>query len=392
MRSRPDRTIRAVLSMVALSAVVCSCSAVQERAQVAVGAPRLASCPGELVDYHRRNGGLALLVIERGRELCADFAEAASAGTVLPLFSGTKSFHGALLAAAVNDGLLTADEPAADTLEEWRRDPIRSQITIGHLLSLSSGLAEAGPRAAPSFAASVAVEGAAFPGTAFAYGPISFQIFGELLRRKLRAHNIGLSPTEYLERRVLAPLGITRVSWGGPVAGSDPNLAAGASMSARDWARFGTLAINPDLAGRLGLDASTFAAQFTPRGAYAGYGWGWWLANPAAAGTAVDTVAQSIDLPMGAAAGYLPRDLVAAAGAGGQRLYVSRSLQLVVVRLAAPPDLSSALRSPARSQAVVGAQFSDTEFLRRLLPAKPAAVDRDPRCESHNRERRSGQG
>jgi CubicO group peptidase (beta-lactamase class C family) len=57
-----------------------------------------------------------------------------------PLASGSKSFVGVLAMMAVEDGLLSLDEKAADTLTEWKDDPRKSRITVRQLLNLSSGL------------------------------------------------------------------------------------------------------------------------------------------------------------------------------------------------------------------------------------------------------------
>jgi hypothetical protein len=62
----------------------------------------------------------------------------------------------------------------------------------------------------------------------------------------------------------------------------------------------------------------------------------------------------------------IPRDLAFAAGAGKQRLYVSRAKHLVVVRQAT--GLLEALANGERGG------FSDREFLRRLLSGKAQSL------------------
>ena len=69
----------------------------------------------------------------------------------------------------------------------------------------------------------------------------------------------------------------------------------------------------------------------------------------------------------------LPADLVVAAGAGNQRLYVIPSRGLTIVRLASF-DMKS-LVSPRALSAMAGpsdaaSRWSDTDFLLTLLPAK----------------------
>lgn len=339
--------------------------------------PSPGACDGPYA-YSAQHNGVAVLIAEHGSLVCERYADGITRDTPRALFSGTKGFVGMMAAAAVADGLLTLDERAADTLSEWRGDPLRSTITIRDLLSLSSGLETSGPQAAPGFADAVRTPAAAAPGTKFAYGPIVFQVFGAILQRKLAGRGLDPAPTAYLERRVLAPIGARVTAWGGPVAGPDPNLAAGASMSAADWAKFGDLVRLPALAAKVGLDPASYEAQFHPAGAYRGYGLTWWLATPldASAREGLDPVARTIDLPQGARAGLVPADLVVAAGAGGQRLYVSRSRQLVVVRFAEVTGLAALAgrAQPGRARgsgAVSSGQYSDTEFVRRVLAVLP---------------------
>lgn len=322
--------------------------------------------------YSAQYNGDAVLVMHDGRIVCERYAGGGSRDTPRPLYSGTKGLVGLMAAAAVADGLLTLDERAAGTLTEWQSDPRRAAITIRDLLSLSSGLETTGPRAAPGFLDAIGTPASSEPGRTFAYGPIVFQVFGAIMQRKLAGRGLDPAPTVYLERRVLAPIGARVTAWAGPVAGPDPNLAAGASMSAADWAKVGELVRLPSFADRIRLDAAAYEAQFKPAAAYRGYGLTWWLATPldTSARDGLDQVARTIDLPQGAHAGVVPADLVVAAGAGGQRLYVSRSERLVAVRFAQVAGLA-ALASQAASArgraAVSQGQYSDTAFVREVL-------------------------
>jgi CubicO group peptidase (beta-lactamase class C family) len=152
-------------------------------------------------------------------------------------------------------------------------------------------------------------------------------------------------------------------------------------MSADDWAKVGDLMLRPSEARRINLDPNVYEAQGRPQGAYPGYGLTWWLATPLQASVreGLDPVARSIDLPQGALAKDVPVDLIVAAGAGGQRLYVSRSLGLVVVRFADDPNLAARFQATqtgsqsgtAAAAAVRSEAFSDTELVKRLIAALP---------------------
>src|SRR3546814_7806160 len=89
-----------------------------------------------------------------------------------------------MAAAAVQDGLLTLDERAADTLTEWRDDPQRAAITIRQLLTMTGGQASTVGRPL-GYLDSARAPLTAAPGAKFQYGPAPMQIIGEIMRRKL---------------------------------------------------------------------------------------------------------------------------------------------------------------------------------------------------------------
>lgn len=91
-------------------------------------------------DYLKDRNGHAMLVYYRDTLVFEEYFNGWSADKPHRLASGTKSFSGAMLAAAAEDGLLTIDEKVADTIVEWKDDQRKSQITIRHLLSLTSGI------------------------------------------------------------------------------------------------------------------------------------------------------------------------------------------------------------------------------------------------------------
>jgi CubicO group peptidase (beta-lactamase class C family) len=191
-------------------------------------------------DYLKRLSGHATLVYHRDELIFEEYFNGWSADQPHRLASGTKSFSGAMLAVAVEDGLLTLDEKVVETITEWKNDPRKSQVTMRHLLSFSSGTVPGSTReASPSYARSVAIASAKFwPGQRFQYGPIPYQIFGELMRRKLTAKNESVEA--YMKRRVLDLIGIKVPRW---VKDDDGkvHLPNGMSLTAREWAKFGKL-------------------------------------------------------------------------------------------------------------------------------------------------------
>src|SRR5438067_12639390 len=85
-------------------------------------------------DYSRSRRGFALLVMQNDRVIFEDYENGAKPNEAHKIYSGTKSFRAIAAMAAVEDDLLKLDERTAETLTEWRDDPLKSQITIRQLL------------------------------------------------------------------------------------------------------------------------------------------------------------------------------------------------------------------------------------------------------------------
>ena len=338
-----------ILAGLALGAAACSAPTASSE-DPATDAPteRLAMA----ARYSAAHAGDALLVWTDGELVLERAQNGYNLDRPHMLASGTKSFVGVAALAAVADGLLTLDERVAETISEWQDDPRRSSITIRQLLHLTSGLDPGGAGRAPTFDAALRTSALEVPGTTFRYGPTAFQVFGALLQRKLD----GEDPLRYIERRLLAPLGVQADRWI-YVDGQDPQLAGGARLTARHWLRFGRLLLNDGRwNGTPVVPASELDALVRPTEASPGYGLTVWL------NAAVDTSSAFFehapptlhpDGPQGMIYNDGPSDLFMAAGLFNQRLYVIPSRDMVVVRFGrADPT------------------WSDAEFLARLLDGR----------------------
>lgn len=308
----------------------------------------------EAAAYSRAHRGLSMVVMKNGKLVFEDYAGGYTADEPHNLYSGTKSFSCAIAVAAAQDKLLNFDEPVSQTITEWQTDLQKSKITVRQLLSLTSGV-DAGPAngislshlffRTPSYAESINAPMLHPPGTAFQYGAIPFQIFGELMRRKLGAN--GESLRQYLTRRVFDPIGLKVGSWR-TTADGNVKMAAGAFLTAREWAKYGQLILDE---GRQGnkeiLNKDLLSECFKGSTVNPGYGLTFWL--PANGGTNAegrnaDKAAAKLKT-IGA-----PGLIIKAAGVGGQKLYVIPSENLVIVRQAS--------RWP-----LWGRGFQDAEFL-----------------------------
>ena len=255
---------RFLLTLIAWAAVA-QVAISQERSSQPFTAASLRSA----ADYLKELNGHAMLVYHRDELVFEEYFNGWSADQPHRLASGTKSFSGAMLAAAVEDGLLTLDEKAVDTIAEWKDDPRKSQ-----------------------------------------YGPIPYQIFGELMRRKLATKNESVEA--YMKRRILEPIGLKVSRWVKDVDGN-VHLPNGMSLTAREWAKYGKFVLHQaKWDGRPIVPWNVLKECFVGSHANPNYGITFWLKE----------------------AGNAPNDLVFARGRGSQRLYIIPSLELIIVQFA----------------------------------------------------------
>jgi CubicO group peptidase (beta-lactamase class C family) len=248
--------------------------------------------------YAERHTLHGLLIDVGGATVAEHYANGYDVKKPHALYSGTKSFWGVTALAAQADGLIALDEPVADTFPAWRDNGRHALVTLRELLTLTSGIGFGGlGSAVPSYEKALAVPIKDEPGSTFTYGGIPLQVFGAVLAEKLKPQR--LTPHEYLETRVLAPLGMHIDTWKILKDGTQP-LPTGAFVTAREWLKYGRYVL---------ANLQQLAPCFAGTAANARYGLGWWLAP--------------IDSPPG---------IVHASGSGGQALYIIPSEDAVVVK------------------------------------------------------------
>ncbi len=297
-------------------------------------------------DYSRRANGHAMLVMVDGEVVYEAYDNGWDAVTPHRLASGTKSFAGVAAAAAEHDGLLSLDEPVSDTITEWNQDGRKSKITIRQLLSLTSGIDAGENSEVLSYAEAINAKSLHPPGTKFQYGPNPFQVFGELMRRKLAASEETL--LDYLKRRIFAPIGMATGHWRTDAEGH-PHVPSGAFVTAREWVKFGEWL---RLGGRWQGESIVRQALLEPlkQGSEPNpaYGITFWLGSTGGESAGSDAAGRTTTPELSR---NTPADMYMAAGAGKQRLFVIPSLKMVVVRM-------------GETQ---GRQFRDDAFLGRLI-------------------------
>jgi CubicO group peptidase (beta-lactamase class C family) len=143
--------------------------------------------------------------------------------TVYRIASMTKSFTAAIVLWLRDEGAWSLDDPVADHARELAgvRSPEGSPpITIGQLLSMSSGLATDDAWAdrhldiSPAEIDKVYAAGPTFacrPGEAFEYSNLGYAMLGWIVAR-----STGRSVQTLVTQRILQPLGMTDTSWTQP--------------------------------------------------------------------------------------------------------------------------------------------------------------------------------
>jgi CubicO group peptidase (beta-lactamase class C family) len=276
-------------------------------------------------EYSTENRGVAVLVMKGDRVVFEDYENGAEADQPHFLASGTKSFSGVMLAAAIEDKLVKSfDEKVSETITEWKSDKQKAEITLRQLLSLTSGLDAGQIGRVPDYKEAINSPVSFAAGTRFEYGPVPFQIFGEVMRRKLAPKKE--SVMDYLKRRILDPIGLKTAFW--RMSESGPMLPQGASLTAREWVKFGLFLKNggkwngKQLVAKKLLDELSVGSKANPA-----YGLTFWLNHEGKSPAGMPT-AMRVETNNGDAV----KDLYMAAGAGNQRLYVIPSKDLVIVR------------------------------------------------------------
>jgi len=321
-----------------------------------------------------------------GQRALEPIPEPMTVDTIFDLASLTKPIATATaVMQLVEDGRLRLDDRVANHLPDFGRHG-KDTITVRHLLTHVSGLRGdldlEDPWVGRDTALALAAEEIplAAPGERFIYGPSSFYVFGELMRRKLTAAGTGDADiVAYLDRRVFRPLGIAPRFLRDEAGNA--NLPGGCRVSARDWAVFGEMVrrggVHVDAQGhevRI-LDQAGLDELLRPHGPNVRYGLTWWLLRPGDAdpedAIAADLAADRLDAAGNGPIRRAMRDRLRAraeaaiaadaaehteqpisgymaAGKGKQRLYVIPEHGLTIVRFG---DING------------GRDFSDARFL-----------------------------
>lgn len=291
----------------------------------------------------------ALVVMQGGRVIAERYAPGYGPETRLISWSMAKSVTATLVGLMVADGRLALDEPAP--VPEWQtpRDS-RAQITLRHLLHMSSGLdhtelAEGdveifdadtprmlfldGRENIARYAETRPLE--AQPGRKFEYSSATSNILADIMTRSLTESTDPVvrrdAMLEYARGRLFEPLGMTSAI---PQFDRNGTMLGGSMIhaTARDWAKFGEfLRNNGSVRAAQLLPTSWTRFMKTPSKNDNSYGGHIWLNRP-----------NNADRNQVLFPGKAPSDVFAALGHLGQFIIVSPQHRLTIVRLGKTED------------------------------------------------------
>ena len=286
---------------------------------------RAASSLDDAVSYAGEHNSTGLVVIHKGRILSENYWKGWTRESSGPIFSASKSIASTLIGMAIEDGKIRGPgQSMADFVPAWRKTS-KEAITIGHALSMTSGIkvgVDAAVAGVDQFEQTAALPLEHEPGTHWAYNtPVYRMLLGVLEKAT------GEPLPTYTKRKLTAPLGMEHGAWDGLPAGAKTSWTW-FRCSVHDMARFGELILGRGefqgkrLVGAKWLvEATRSSQQLNPA-----YGYLWWLNGQ-----------NVFQMPAGGLQkGMLwndcPRDAVGALGAMDKKIFVVPSLQLVVAR------------------------------------------------------------
>jgi CubicO group peptidase (beta-lactamase class C family) len=287
--------------------------------------------------YAAQFDSFALIVVHGGRIQAEWYRPGWQPDRLTQSQSMHKTVVALMLGAAIADGYVRSiDDPIGNYLAEWAGDP-RGGITIRNLLNMSSGLGHYEFSLDPfretsafRFLFSEARESVVLatplewePGSRFDYNDVDAQLIGMIVERAS-----GRRYAEYLSARLWQPVG-------GPPAKVWLDREGGRAMTAccllapaMAWARLGVMLKDRGMMNGVQVyPAAWIEEMIAPSAQNPGYGLFTWL-GAGITGEALDT-----DREISQSEPYASADIFMLLGHGGQRLYVSRALDLVIVRM-----------------------------------------------------------
>ena len=293
-------------------------------------------------EFLQKNKSTSLLILRNDTVIYENYFNGYRADSISQVFSVSKAYAASLVAIAIEDGLFRSfHQPVYEILPGFDT-PKKRDITIGHLVQMTSGLAYNDYKTylkvlrmyynkdLHNFVACCKTKHPA--GTHFAYKSISTLILGMCIEKVS-----GQSYSQYLQEELWGPLGMCHNACINlDLDSSAAHAFGGISTVARDLAKFGRLYLrNGDWEGKQLIPEKWVLAgrvRDTTQGSWWGYNRAFWLDTY----TAQNSWYKHSYFPEAEPEDWKRNDYLAG-GFKGQYVYINPELNIVIVRQGLAP-------------------------------------------------------
>jgi CubicO group peptidase (beta-lactamase class C family) len=260
--------------------------------------PKIKNKDGLMIDadsFMIENNTRAFLIIRNDSILYQKYYEGYDDASIVSSFSMAKSVTSLLIGCAIDDGLIVSeDEKAIKYLPELKDNGFEN-VTIKHLLQMTSGLKfnegyfnPFGHVAGFYYGRNLRNKIARLklekePGTSFDYTSGSTQLLGLILERAIQANTVDKTVTEYLNEKLWTPMQMEfDASWSIDKKrnGLEKTFCC-INARARDFAKIGRLMLNKGMWNGQQLVSADWIARSTKIDESDGSAWyyqyQWWL-------------------------------------------------------------------------------------------------------------------
>lgn len=291
----------------------------------------------EAIQYAERMESDSLIIWRGGKLIVEKYWNDVGRDVQPETASMHKSVLGMLYVIAIGEGKLSPDDRIGEYIKEWKNDP-RGNITVRQVLTMSAGFGEMSKDGGMFSTKSQFAFGrksrkhvmnmplVAEPGSTYYYRNAVSQIAGYVLE-SATGENYG----DYLEQKLWQPIGAGDAYVWRNGAGTMPRTYSSLLARPIDWLKLGLLIKNNGMFnGEQILPVAPLTDMLTPSTTNPNYGWQIWLGNEWQ--HLRYYAADKSGFAVKSANPFLTDDMIYFDGFGGQRVYISRAYDLVVVR------------------------------------------------------------
>ena len=293
----------------------------------------------DAIEYAENLSSYSLLIWHKGALRLEKYFNGFDAELRPETASMHKSVLGLLIIAAIEDGFIeSVDTRIGNYIESWNERP-EGDITVRQLLTMSSGLnslsREGGfdSQAMKFFSGRVDARATILglrlqtqAGANFSYANTNSQLLALVLESAT-----GKAYKDYLSERLWKPIGADDASVWYYEENGFPRTFSSLLARSRDWLKVGLLIKDGGTyQGQQIIAAELMEAMTSPSANNPNYGWQIWLANVYQNKRYYNDLKLGIGVPVSEP--FNADDMVYFDGFGGQRVYISKSQDLVIVR------------------------------------------------------------